>query len=123
MKTLLLAFLFVAPFVLANPASGQTELNELNRPFEILFKPQAVYTEVARARDVEGEVLLKVTLLSTGEVGEIQNVTKKNAKRLLKYGLVDQAIAAARKIRFTPKIVNGVPVNVIVKFAYGFSTY
>ncbi|HVF30875.1 MAG TPA: TonB family protein [Pyrinomonadaceae bacterium] len=123
MKSLLRALFVVAPFVLAPTSFAQAEPAELNRPLKVLYQPKAVYTDRARAKDVEGEVFLRITFLASGEIGEIQNVTKKNGKRLLKYGLVDQAIAAVRKIQFTPKVVNGVPVDVVKTYSYSFTTY
>ncbi len=92
-----------------NPAS--------TTPFRILLKPRATYTDAARSNDVEGSVRVKVTLLASGEIGSITPINT------LPFGLTEQAIAAARQIRFTPKIVNGIPVSVIVTIDYSFSFY
>jgi TonB family protein len=112
-----------ALFVLAGTASAQTESTGLDRPHRIVYKPKPSYTDIARKKGIEGNVLLRVTLLANGEVGSIENVTKKRAKKLLKYGLVDRAIEAAKSIRFEPKIVNGTPVSVVVTIDYGFTIY
>jgi outer membrane biosynthesis protein TonB len=37
--------------------------------------------------------------------------------------LTEQAIAAARQIKFEPKKVNGSPVSVTMTFQYGFNIY
>jgi TonB family protein len=83
----------------------------------IIGKPRASYTDSARRANVQGSVLLKVTLLSNGSVGSVTPVKE------LPNGLTEQAIAAARKLVFLPKRVNGVSINVIVTFDYGFSIY
>lgn len=84
---------------------------------QILSKPKAAYTDAARSNGIEGHVRLKVMLLASGQVGSIVPVSK------LPYGLTEQAIAAARKIRFEPKKVDGVPVTTTVTFDYGFNIY
>ncbi len=86
-------------------------------PLRIISKPQAVYTDLARENGVEGSVRLKVTLRANGEVGEI------SVLRGLPDGLTEQAIAAARKIDFEPKKVNGVPTSRTVTIDYTFSIY
>lgn len=83
----------------------------------ILSKPKASYTDAARANDVEGSVRLKVTLLASGEVGSIKPVTT------LPYGLTEQAIAAARQIKFEPKKLDGIPVSTTVTIDYSFDIY
>ena len=85
--------------------------------FRIIGKPRASYTDSARKANVQGSVLLKVTMLSNGSVGSVTPVKE------LSNGLTEQAVAAARKLVFLPKRINGVPVTVIVTFDYGFSIY
>ncbi|MFL6467305.1 MAG: energy transducer TonB [Pyrinomonadaceae bacterium] len=84
---------------------------------QILSKPKALYTDDARENDIQGTVRLKITLLASGEVGTITPMST------LPYGLTEQAIEAARKIKFKPKKVNGQPVSVVVTFEYGFNIY
>jgi protein TonB len=84
---------------------------------KILAKPRAQYTDEARTAQLQGVVRLKVTLLANGSVGAITPVSR------LGYGLTEQAIAAARQIRFEPKKVNGVPQSTIMTFEYSFSIY
>ena len=86
-------------------------------PLKILSKPKATYTDAARTNGVQGSVRLKVTLLASGAVGSITPVSR------LPHGLTEQAIAAARQIRFEPKKVNGVPITTTVTFDYGFNIY
>ncbi len=86
-------------------------------PLKILANPRATYTEAARTNNVQGSVLVKVTLLASGQVGSVTVV------RGLPHGLSEKAIAAARLIRFEPKKVNGVPVTSIKTMEYTFSIY
>jgi len=75
------------------------------KPVEILFKPKPVYTDEARAKKVEGEVLLQVVFSASGEV-RVQRVVQG-----LGYGLDDSAQSAARQIRFHPAQQGGQPVD------------
>jgi TonB family protein len=95
----------------APPAGGVTS------PFRIISKPRATYTDAARTNNVQGSVLVKVTLLASGQVGSVAVV------RGLPHGLSERAIAAAKQIRFEPKKVNGAPVSVTQTFEYTFSIY
>lgn len=65
----------------------------------------------------EGVVILRVTFLASGEVGEVEIVSGLNAE------LDQQAIEAARKIKFEPARKNGTPVSVTKKVEYTFFTY
>lgn len=97
--------------------SATFELESGNKPFVIVSKPSATYTELARENNTEGSVLLKVTLLASGDVGNVSVV------RGLPYGLTERAVQAARRIEFEPKRVNGVPVSVTQTFEYTFDIY
>ncbi len=91
--------------------------SSVTQPLQILSKPKATYTDAARTNNVQGSVRLKITLLANGSVGSITPVTR------LPHGLTEQAIAAARNIRFKPKMINGVAQSVVVTFDYGFNIY
>jgi protein TonB len=86
-------------------------------PLNILSKPRAQYTDEARQNQVQGTVVLKVTLLANGTIGSVVPVSR------LGYGLTEKAIAAAREIRFEPKKVNGVPQSVTKTIEYNFNIY
>lgn len=90
---------------------------KVTQPYKITFQPKATYTDAARSNNVQGAVRLKITLLASGQVGSIVPVTR------LPDGLTEKAIAAARQIRFEPKMVNGVPVSVVVTREYTFTIY
>ncbi len=85
--------------------------------FKLIAKPKPGYTDEARTNNVQGLVRLKVTLLASGGVGSIVPVSR------LPHGLTEQAIAAAKQIRFEPKKVNGVPVSTVVTMEYSFTMY
>jgi TonB family protein len=74
-------------------------------PVQITFKPKPRYTDEARAKKVEGDVLLQVVFTASGDV-QIQRVVQG-----LGYGLDDSAQAAARQIRFKPAEQDGHPVD------------
>ena len=74
-------------------------------PVEILEKPDPVYTAEARARKIEGNVVLDVIFSANGTVDVLRVV------RGLGYGLDQAAISAARRIRFQPERIDGKPVD------------
>jgi TonB family protein len=72
-------------------------------PAEILSKPTPIYTEEARAKRIEGEVLLEVVLEASGKLRVLKIV------RGLGHGLDDAAVSAAQQIRFKPALKDGLP--------------
>lgn len=76
-------------------------------PVEILFKPRPAYTDEARTKRVEGEVVLRVAFSASGDVRVLQ------VERGLGYGLDQSAEEAARQIRFRPAQADGQPVDSI----------
>ena len=76
-----------------------------DRPVEILGKPAPAYTDEARAKGVEGDVLLEVEFTADGQVRVLRVV------RGLGYGLDEMAQRAAEKIRFKPATSKGSPVD------------
>ncbi|MDQ6787891.1 MAG: energy transducer TonB [Acidobacteriota bacterium] len=90
----------------------------------ILSKPRAIYTDSARKKGISGTVRLRVVFLASGEIGDITFVSETSKKgKLTKYGLVEQAIEAAKKIKFTPQIKNGKPITVTKLIEYNFLLY
>lgn len=70
---------------------------------EILSKPTPVYTPEARAKRIEGEVLLEVVFEASGKIRILRVI------RGLGYGLDDAAVRAAEQIRFKPALQDGQP--------------
>ena len=90
---------------------------EVDTKLQFLSKPAPSYTDAARQNNVQGTVVLRVVFSADGSVGSVTAVSG------LPYGLTEQAIAAARKIRFTPAIKDGRPVSVSMLVQYNFSVY
>jgi TonB family protein len=87
------------PTVQAKPAA--VTLNVI--PVEIISKPTPVYTDEARQKKIEGEVLLEVVFEASGGIHIVRVV------RGLGHGLDDAAVRAAEQIRFKPATKNGQP--------------
>ena len=88
----------------ASPSRRTTALATLT-PVEILSKPRPAYTAEARARNIEGEVLLEVQFSASGDVRVLRVVQG------LGHGLDETALAAARGIRFRPATRDGAAVD------------
>jgi TonB family protein len=84
---------------------------------KILSKPRANYTDAARQNQVQGKVVLRVTFSANGSIGQISVISG------LGNGLTEQAIAAARGIRFEPAKRAGVPYSVQKPVEYTFTIY
>ena len=74
-------------------------------PVEILVKPKPNYTEEGRKLKIEGEVRLEVQFTATGEVNVIRVLQG------LGHGLDEQAVRAAKQIKFKPAQREGKPVD------------
>ncbi|HVP51563.1 MAG TPA: energy transducer TonB [Terriglobales bacterium] len=74
-------------------------------PVEILAKPKPNYTEEGRKLKIEGEVRLEVEFTATGEVHVIRILQG------LGHGLDEQAVRAAKQIKFKPAQRQGKPVD------------
>jgi TonB family protein len=72
-------------------------------PAEILSKPTPIYTDEARSKRIEGEVLLEVVFEASGKLRVVKIV------RGLGHGLDDAAVHAAEQIRFKPALKDGQP--------------
>ncbi|MEP6946019.1 MAG: TonB family protein [Acidobacteriota bacterium] len=89
----------------------------VTQALKILAKPKPSYTDSARQNQVQGTVILRVTFLASGGIGSISPV------KGLPNGLTEQAIAAARSMRFEPAKINGVAQNSTKQVEYTFSIY
>lgn len=84
---------------------------------KIISKPKPPYTDSARQNQVTGVVRLRVTFTANGQIGSVAPVSG------LPYGLTEQAIAAAKQIRFEPAKKNGVPQTSVRVIEYSFSIF
>ena len=81
---------------------------------KLLREVKPDYTEDARVRHLEGEVVLEIVVRRDGSVGDLKLV------RGLSGGLNERAMAAVRQWRFSPARRLGAPVDVIVEVAVEF---
>ena len=90
---------------------------EVTQKVRVLEKPEPTYTQSARRYGVDGTVVLRAVFSKEGEVTNIYVVGK------LPHGLVQQALSAARKIKFTPAMKDGQPVSMYIELQYNFNLY
>jgi TonB family protein len=95
----------VAPRMVEQPVS--TDL-------EVLSKPSVQYTSEARQLRVQGDVVLRVTFLASGQV-VVQGVVHG-----LGHGLDEEARRVAEQIRFRPATRNGQPVDLTTTITITF---
>jgi TonB family protein len=98
--------------VSATPVSASAQAESTS--VEIISKPPVQYTAEARQSRIEGNVVLSVTFLSSGQIvvhGVLQS---------LGYGLDQEAIRVAQQIRFRPATSNGRPVDVTTRITITF---
>lgn len=105
----------------ASPATQATE-NALTirdvdvRPF-IAMKPEPAYTEEARQNQLEGTLLLKAIFSADGTIINIKVAAG------LPYGLEENAIDAAKRIKFIPAMKDGKFVSTWMQLEYHFNLY
>jgi TonB family protein len=76
---------------------------------------KALYTDEARRRVIEGDVVLEIVVRRDGSVGNVRVLHTLGA------GLEQKAIDAVRQWRFGPATRQGVPVDVVVEVSVGFT--
>lgn len=96
-----------------NLATPIHQMNSSMRP-TILYREKAQYTQEARDNRVEGFVVLRVVFGVDGQISGVRVI------RGLPHGLTQNAIEAAKKIRFEPAMKNGQPVSVSGTLEYNF---
>ncbi len=83
-------------------------------PPSLLREVKPDYTEEARRRGVEGDVVMEIVVRRDGTVGEVRVLQG------LGHGLDQRATAAVRQWRFSPARRRGSPVDVVVEVAMEF---
>ncbi|MBV9957752.1 MAG: energy transducer TonB [Acidobacteria bacterium] len=107
----------------AGGPDGGTDFNKVFKPNEveqkarILSKPSPEYTEEARRNQTTGTVVLQMVFSANGTVTGIRTVSG------LPFGLTEKAIAAARRIQFSPAMKAGRPVSQYIRVEYNFNIY
>lgn len=89
-------------------------MKDVDRKAKLTDRAQPSYTEPARENRVEGVVRLRVVLCPSGSVSNVSVV------KGLPDGLTEQAIVAARKIKFEPAEKDGEKVAQYVLLEYNF---
>ena len=103
-----------------NDANAQPRLyvgRETDRKARLAMKPEPMYTEAARQNQITGTVILKVVFASNGDVNNIRTFSG------LPFGLTENAIEAARKIKFVPAVKDGKFVSMWMQLEYNFKLY
>ena len=88
------------------------------KSLEIISKPRPNYTDAARQNQTQGKITLLVVFLADGQIG---NVTPVGG---LPDGLPEQALEAAKNIKFTPAATNdGRAYSIVIPVQYTFNLY
>jgi TonB family protein len=93
------------------------KMSEVGVKPRIRSKPNPGYTEEARRKGVSGRVVVSAVLCRTGEVGDVEVVEG------LPHGLSEEAVKAARRIKFEPARKDDERVSVRVRVLYDFEVY
>jgi len=84
-------------------------------PPQLLREVRPVYTDEARRRAIEGDVVLEIIVRRDGSVGDVRVL------RSMGSGLEQRAITAVRQWKFSPARRLGSAVDVVVEVAVGFT--
>lgn len=87
------------------------------KPFVVVLKPRADYTDAGRQSKIQGRVILKVSFMGNGAIGKVVPMVE------LPHGLTEQAVKAARKIVFIPPQKDGVRYSTVKTVEYGFKIF
>jgi TonB family protein len=88
---------------------------EGDRKARLIYRAEPEYTEDAREKMIQGTVVLTLTVDHDGVPQNIQ------VKQSLYPSLDQSAIAAARKMRFSPAMTDGQPVSQTISVEFGFT--
>jgi TonB family protein len=88
---------------------------EVTTKARLLSKPEPMFSDEAHRKHKGGMVVLRVVFSKTGEVTSINVISG------LPYGLTEQAIDAARRIKFIPATKDGEPVSMWMQLEYNFN--
>jgi TonB family protein len=98
----------------AAPVTPKVTATPQTTNLEVISKPPPQYTSEARQLKVQGDVVLRVTFLATGQV-VVQGVV-----RGLGHGLDEEARRVAQQIRFRPATRDGRPVDMTTTITITF---
>lgn len=98
----------------AAPVVQRASAEPVATNLEVISKPPVQYTPEARQLRVQGDVILRVTFLATGQV-VVQGVVHG-----LGHGLDEEARRVAQQIRFRPATRDGHPVDLTTTITISF---
>jgi len=103
--------------VSADPGGNPVQPTSQTLRPRILYREKARYNDEARRAGVVGVVVMSVVFGGDGNIGDIKII------RGLPFGLMEQAISAAKRIRFEPATTNGESVSVRTNLEFTFDLY
>jgi hypothetical protein len=83
----------------------------------ILYKPLASYTNAARQKMEQGNIIMRIAFSKDGRITNVRVLQQ------LQAGLLRQAVFSAIRIKFLPQEKNNEPVNVSKLIEYSFNIY
>ncbi len=107
----------LAALLLALPALAGAEdaAGVLTRPPAVVAPVEPEYPQEARDAGLAGEVMLEIEISETGEVADAIVTTPAG------HGFDEAALAAARKLSFTPAEIDGRPARVRIEYRFTFA--
>jgi TonB family protein len=90
---------------------------QVTRKATIIWRPEPIYTEEARRNQVHGTVVIRAVFSSKGYVTNIRVMSG------LEDGLTENAVEAARSVRFFPAEKDGKLVSQYIQIEYNFNLY
>jgi TonB family protein len=90
---------------------------EVSTKAVVISKPEPSYTEAARKYQITGTVVLRCVFGADGLVKHLLVIEE------LPLGLTEQALKAARRIKFAPATKDGAPVSMYIQLEYNFNLY
>ncbi len=91
--------------------------SEVTRKATLIWRVEPIYTEEARRNAVSGTVVLRGVFNSNGHVTNIRVISG------LANGLTENAVEAARSIRFFPAVKDDKLVSQYIQIEYNFNLY
>lgn len=108
-------------FFVNSGKSGETQSvfasQDVTTKARVLSKPEPQYTADALANQVTGTVILRGIFAADGTVTHFLIV------RGLPFGLTEQSVRAARRIKFVPATKDGRPVSIFIQLEYNFNVF
>ncbi len=101
----------------AGGGTVQPTAQTVSSPLLITSQPRPAYTNLARSYAITGTVQLRVTFDPDGRIGAVSPIKK------LPFGLTENAIRAAKEMRFSPAVRDGKPVSATRLVEYTFTVY